>query len=91
MQSRTFARPILILILVVSFVSLTQADEIPRFTIGSGVIHGGSPDLAKAATDTINLMAARNDPTNGPGEPIYIGDFEDVTGVPPGTAGRIGT
>ena len=82
MRCHIFACPILILILVVSFATFVQADEILRFTIGSGVIHGGSPDHAKAGGDTINLMAARNDPTNGPGEPIYIGDFEDVNGNP---------
>jgi hypothetical protein len=52
------------------------------------VIHGGSPGLAKAGRDTINLMAASDDPTNnvdprdGGLEPYYDGDFEDALGHP---------
>ncbi|MCK9995959.1 MAG: hypothetical protein KAH56_06745, partial [Candidatus Krumholzibacteria bacterium] len=65
-----------------------QADEIPRYSLGGSVIHGGSPDLAKAGGDTINLMAASDDPTNNVNpldyglEPYYDGDFENEFGQP---------
>ena len=69
-------------ILVLAAYSVS-ANEVPRFTLGGGVIHGGTPFVAKAGNDTINLMAAANDPTNNtnPGpcslpEPIYRADFE---------------
>jgi len=82
MQSPTLARSFFILLLVFSLVSFVQANELPRYTLGGDVLHGGSVDLAKAGGDTINLMAARHDPTNGPGEPSYYGDFEDAEGDP---------
>ncbi|MEN8008014.1 MAG: FlgD immunoglobulin-like domain containing protein [Candidatus Krumholzibacteriota bacterium] len=81
MLSRFLARS-LFLLLSITLVSFVQAGEIPRFTLGGESIHGGSADLAKAGGDTINLMAARHDPTNGPGEPFYYGDFEDADGNP---------
>jgi len=59
-----------------------QAEEIPRPTIGGGAIHGGNPQFAKAGADTINLMSTHGDPSNGPGEPYYFGDFEDADGNP---------
>ena len=46
------------------------------------VLTGGPAVLAKAGGDTINLMAGHLDPTNGPGEPAYFGDFEDADGHP---------
>ena len=82
MKSHIFAHPVLILILVFSFATFAQAGDMPRYTIGGDVIHGGSSDFAKAGGDTINLMSTHNDPTNGPGEPTYFGDFEDADGNP---------
>ncbi len=82
MQSHTFARSFFILLLVFSLVSFAQANELPRYTLGGDVIHGGSVGFAKAGGDTINLMASRHDPTNGTGEPTYYGDFEDAEGNP---------
>jgi len=64
------------------FVISSFAGELPQKTIGHSIIHGGNGDLAKAGADTINLMASRHDLTNGPGEPFYYGDFEDVEGDP---------
>ncbi|RKX32155.1 MAG: hypothetical protein DRP71_12465 [Verrucomicrobia bacterium] len=64
------------------------ADELPEYTLGGSVIHGGSPGLAKAGGDTINLMAASDDPTNNVNpldyglEPYYDGDFENEFGIP---------
>ena len=46
------------------------------------VIIGGPAGGAKTVVDTINLMAGHHDPTNGPGEPYYYGDFEDADGRP---------
>ncbi|MEN8008012.1 MAG: FlgD immunoglobulin-like domain containing protein [Candidatus Krumholzibacteriota bacterium] len=65
-----------------------QADELPRYSRGGGVIHGGNPAFTKAGADTVNLMAASDDPTNntdprdGGLEPYYDGDFEDASGYP---------
>ena len=59
-----------------------QAGDRPRLSLGDDVIHGGNVDNAKAGADTINLMSTHNDPTNGPGEPYYYGDFEDADGNP---------
>jgi len=70
------------LVPLVFLVSLVQASDLPRFSIGGEVIHGGSVGLAKVVADTVNLMATHNDPTNGPGEPTYFGDFEDAEGNP---------
>ncbi len=71
----------LVALLLIAF--STQAGENPRFSLGDGMIHGGNTAVAKAGNDTINLMAAANDPTNNtnPGpcslpEPIYRADFE---------------
>jgi hypothetical protein len=74
--------------LMILFVLPAQAGELPRYSAGADVIHGGSPNLAKAGGDTINLMAASDDPTNnvdprdGGLEPYYDGDFEDAVGNP---------
>ena len=46
------------------------------------VIVGGPAGGAKTVVDTINLMAGHLDPTNGPGEPFYLGDFEDLSLFP---------
>jgi len=64
MKTRSLSIPV-ILFLLVSLISIAQADELPRYTDGGDMIHGGSPDLAKAGGDTINLMASHGDPTNG--------------------------
>ncbi len=82
MQSHTFARSFFLLLLIGFLASFAQADDMPRYTRGDDVIHGGSAGFAKAGADTINLMSTRNDPTNGPGEPTYFGDFEDAAGNP---------
>ena len=58
-----------------------QAGELPRYSLGGEVVHGGSVDHAKAGGDTVNLMSTHNDPTNGPGEPFFYGDFEDASGI----------
>ena len=58
------------------------AGEMPRYSLGDKVFHGGPVGFQKAGGDTINLMAASYDPTNGPGEPAYDGDFEDQFGNP---------
>ena len=63
------------------------AGEIPRYTEGNSTLHGGSVSFQKAGLDTLNLMAAADDPTNTvndgremPGfsnvEPYYRADFE---------------
>jgi len=62
--------------------SAVWAEDLPRLSRGGDIIHGGSAALAKAGQDTINLMAPAADPTNGPGEPAYLGDFEDLWGNP---------
>ena len=67
---------------MVTFVSFAQAGDLPRYLLGGDVIHGGNDGHAKAGADTINLMSTHNDPTNGPGEPYYYGDFEDADGNP---------
>ena len=65
-----------------------QAEDQPRFTRGGDMTHGGSPGFAKAGADTINLMAASDDPTNnadprdGGLEPYFDGDFSDAAGLP---------
>jgi hypothetical protein len=67
---------------------LGDAGERPIRTLGNSVIHGGNVNYNKAGLDTINLMAASNDPTNnsdprdGGLEPYYDGDFEDANGDP---------
>jgi len=64
------------------------AGELPRMTKGNSTLHGGSVNFDKADLDTINLMAASNDPTNnfdprdGGMEPYFDGDFEDANGNP---------
>ena len=70
------------LALALVFALSSFAGELPRMTKGNSMIHGGSVDFNKAGGDTINLMAATNDPTNGPGEPFFDGDFEDAGGNP---------
>ncbi len=70
------------------FALCSFAGELPQKTLGNPTIHGGSVNFNKAALDTINLMAATNDPTNnsdprdGGLEPYYDGDFEDADGNP---------
>jgi hypothetical protein len=81
MKSHSFVCLVSVL-LVILFVSFAQAGERPRYSLGGDIIHGRCVDQAKAGGDTINLMAARNDPTNEPGEPRYYGDFEDADGNP---------
>ncbi len=72
---------LLVIIFLAQFhFSTSGADELPRFSIGGEVVHGRGVGFAKAGGDTINLMAARYDPTNEPGEPTYFGDFEDAEG-----------
>lgn len=64
------------------------ADETPLISQGHTMIHGGPAHFNKASVDTINLMAAANDPTNnstsrdGGAEPYFRGDFENDQGVP---------
>lgn len=68
---------------IMFFVSIpVLAEEVPRVSLGGGVQHGAGIGTVKAGGDTINLMASHNDPTNGPGEPSYYGDFEDASGNP---------
>ena len=62
--------------------AIAEVEKPPRLSRGEEAIHGGPSDPAKASGDTINLMAARDDPTNGPGEPAFFGDFEDAAGAP---------
>ncbi len=66
--------------LFVFLFSFAQAREIPRYVLDDEMIHGGNGGLAKAGADTINLMATHGDPTNGPGEPTYFGDFQNSEG-----------
>jgi len=80
MESHRFVRPILVLVLLVFSVPLVQAGDLPRYSTGGGVIHGGRVGFAKAGMDTINLMATHRDPTNEQGEPFYYGDFENAGG-----------
>ncbi len=74
--------------LAVVFALFSFAGELPQMTLGNSIIHGGSVHFNKAELDTINLMAASNDPTNnsdprdGGLEPYYDGDFEDANGDP---------
>jgi hypothetical protein len=68
--------------LILAFATIATAGDLPRFSSGNEVVHGGSPIFAKAGGDTINLMASHNDPTNEAGEPAYYGDFEDADGNP---------
>ncbi|MEN8008506.1 MAG: T9SS type A sorting domain-containing protein [Candidatus Krumholzibacteriota bacterium] len=76
------------LALALVFAVSSFAGELPRMTKGNSMIHGGNVNFAKAGLDTINLMAASNDPTNNavPAdlglEPYYDGDFEDAGGNP---------
>jgi len=81
MKTRSLTIPVT-LILLISLVSVAQAEELPRYTDGGDMIYGGSPAFSKAGGDTINLMASHGDPTNGPGEPSYFGDFENEFGAP---------
>ena len=75
------------LALALVFALSSFAGEIPRMTRGNSTLHGGSVSFQKAGLDTINLMAAADDPTNTvndgcemPGfsnvEPYYRADFE---------------
>ena len=82
MQSHPFGCSILFFLISISLVSFAQAGDVPRYSLGGEVIHGGSVIHAKAGADTINLMSTHNDPSNGPGEPVYYGDFEDAGGNP---------
>jgi len=88
MKFQAVVCPLLLLLLVVFLVPATQADDRQRLSLGGRTIHGGGVNFSKAEADTINLMAASNDPTNnsdqGDGglEPYYDGDFEDADGDP---------
>ncbi len=82
MKSRTLAPILLTILLALILVSYVQGEELPRFSRGGSVIHGRSPESAKAGGDTINLMAAADDPTNSTGEPAYRGDFQDLIPEP---------
>ncbi len=77
MVSRTLAHLLLTVLLVFLLVSFVQAAELPRYSLGENVVHGRNPVPGKAGGDTINLMAAGDDPTNSPDEPAYRGDFEN--------------
>ncbi len=74
------------LALALVFALSSFAGELPQKSMGNAVIHGGGVNFNKAGLDTINLMAATNDPTNnadprdGGLEPYYDGDFEDDLG-----------
>jgi len=74
--------------LALVFALFSFAGELPQMTQGNPMIYGGSVNFNKAGLDTINLMAASNDPTNnsdprdGGLEPYYDGDFEDANGDP---------
>ena len=76
------------LALALVFVVSSFAEELPRVTDGNAMVYGGSVNFSKAGGDTINLMAATDDPTNnvdprdGGLEPYYDGDFEDDLGNP---------
>jgi hypothetical protein len=79
-----FRLPVIVFLvsaIIISF-STARAEDLPRYTLGGEIHHGGSAHFNKAGGDTINLMAGHNDPTNGPGEPAYFGDFEDASGQP---------
>jgi len=88
MKSHTFVCQFFLLLLMVTLVFSAQAGDRPRLSLGGEVIHGGSIIFNKAGGDTINLMAASNDPTNnadprdGGLEPYYDGDFENAFGQP---------
>ncbi len=62
------------------------AGDFPQLHQSNPLDLGGSVDFNKAGLDTINLMAAGDDPTNNSSpddlglEPYYIGDFEDGWG-----------
>ncbi len=71
-----------IFLLLITFSISAHAGELPRFSIGGEVIQGRGVGFAKAGGDTINLMSTHDDPTNGPGEPYYYGDFENESGSP---------
>ena len=72
------------LALVMVFALNSFAGDLPRVTRGNSMFYGGSPNFAKAAGDTITLMASSDDVQNNanPGpcsdpEPYYDGDFEE--------------
>ena len=67
------------LALALVFVVSSFAEELPRVTDGNAMVYGGSVNFSKSGGDTINLMAAANDPTNETGEPLYFGDFQSGT------------
>ena len=79
-----FRLPVIVFLVSAIFTSFStaRAEDLPRYTLGGEIHHGGSAHFNKAGGDTINLMAGHNDPTNGPGEPAYFGDFEDASGQP---------
>ena len=82
MKSIILPCSIVLLLLACTLVSFAHAADLPRYSLGGEVVQGGNPGFAKAGGDTINLMAASDDPTNEPGEPAYDGDFEDPVGNP---------
>ena len=52
----------LVLVLVLALGSF--AGELPRVTEPNSTLHGGTVSFQKAGLDTLNLMAAADDPTN---------------------------
>ena len=85
MNSSPIARIILLTILLFSLFLLAPAafaEGIPLRTFIGEEFRAQRVNSAKAGGDTINLMAAHDDPTNGPGEPAYFGDFQDSAGDP---------
>ena len=80
MESHRLVRHLLFPVLLVFSVSLVQAGDLPRYSTGGGMIHGGRVNHSKAGGDTINLMATHRDPTSESGEPTYYGDFENSGG-----------
>ena len=68
--------PILAIVLTLSGAAAAREGILP--VRGPQVLRSGPGTAAKAELDTINLMSTHQDPTNGPGEPAYFGDFEDI-------------
>jgi len=79
-MSRIFA--LVFLMLITSSTYSLADDQVPLIRTSTGdVLHGAVAGGSKAGGDTINLMAPHDDPTNGPGEPHYFGDFETAGGA----------
>ena len=66
------------LALAMVFALSAVAEDIPRYSLSNATLTGGDAFQAKASGgDTINLIAATNDPTNDLDEPLFDGDFEE--------------